>query len=317
MALIKCPECGNSVSDKAANCPHCGMPLGDEFKQPNPEAQEPKPENKFIKPESESVKPENRKSSHNAGMFVGIAIALAVIIAIVMVFNNQSSNAAAQQVIDDLQGEWYSPMEHIARTLDVSGDEMTLSTETAIDWANETADEYTFTIKPKSENVIEASSYSDNYKEYTIEFNEDKTKFTITPALLSIEDSETWYAGEPEFEEETSTESSSSEDDNLYFYDEENEIAFEIESIGFIDDFTIGYEGRVANLSDQPANNIEVSVNLYNDDGKKVFSTYELVYCKDDPIGAGETADVSGNCTGGGRDEASYVDIVVTSVDFE
>lgn len=26
MALIKCPECGNSISDKAEKCPHCGIP---------------------------------------------------------------------------------------------------------------------------------------------------------------------------------------------------------------------------------------------------------------------------------------------------
>ena len=27
MALIKCPECGNEVSDKAPACIHCGYPL--------------------------------------------------------------------------------------------------------------------------------------------------------------------------------------------------------------------------------------------------------------------------------------------------
>lgn len=27
MALIKCPECGREISDKAASCPNCGMPL--------------------------------------------------------------------------------------------------------------------------------------------------------------------------------------------------------------------------------------------------------------------------------------------------
>lgn len=27
MALIKCPECGNKMSDKAENCPHCGYSL--------------------------------------------------------------------------------------------------------------------------------------------------------------------------------------------------------------------------------------------------------------------------------------------------
>lgn len=27
MALIKCTECGNMVSDKADRCPHCGCPV--------------------------------------------------------------------------------------------------------------------------------------------------------------------------------------------------------------------------------------------------------------------------------------------------
>lgn len=30
MALIKCPECGREVSDKARACIHCGYPLNDE-----------------------------------------------------------------------------------------------------------------------------------------------------------------------------------------------------------------------------------------------------------------------------------------------
>lgn len=27
MAMIKCPECGKEVSDKAKNCPNCGSPI--------------------------------------------------------------------------------------------------------------------------------------------------------------------------------------------------------------------------------------------------------------------------------------------------
>lgn len=27
MALIKCPECGRQISDKAASCPSCGCPI--------------------------------------------------------------------------------------------------------------------------------------------------------------------------------------------------------------------------------------------------------------------------------------------------
>lgn len=27
MALMKCPECGNEISDKAKKCPRCGYPI--------------------------------------------------------------------------------------------------------------------------------------------------------------------------------------------------------------------------------------------------------------------------------------------------
>ena len=30
MAIIKCPECGNMVSDKAKACVHCGCPISNE-----------------------------------------------------------------------------------------------------------------------------------------------------------------------------------------------------------------------------------------------------------------------------------------------
>lgn len=34
MALVKCPECGKEISDKAASCPNCGCPAS-EFKKPS------------------------------------------------------------------------------------------------------------------------------------------------------------------------------------------------------------------------------------------------------------------------------------------
>ena len=40
MSLIKCPECGNEVSDKATSCPKCAYPIS-----PKP-AEIPKPEDK-------------------------------------------------------------------------------------------------------------------------------------------------------------------------------------------------------------------------------------------------------------------------------
>ncbi len=35
MALIKCPECKNQVSDKAVTCPHCGFPIAQTLAQDN------------------------------------------------------------------------------------------------------------------------------------------------------------------------------------------------------------------------------------------------------------------------------------------
>lgn len=31
MALIKCPECGHEISDRAESCPHCGFPIREEL----------------------------------------------------------------------------------------------------------------------------------------------------------------------------------------------------------------------------------------------------------------------------------------------
>ena len=32
MAIIKCPECQNEVSDKASSCPKCGCPIKEDVK---------------------------------------------------------------------------------------------------------------------------------------------------------------------------------------------------------------------------------------------------------------------------------------------
>lgn len=34
MALVKCPECGKEISDKASSCTNCGCPAS-EFKKPS------------------------------------------------------------------------------------------------------------------------------------------------------------------------------------------------------------------------------------------------------------------------------------------
>jgi predicted amidophosphoribosyltransferase len=38
MALINCPECKREVSDQAAACPHCGLPIATQKPDPAPAA---------------------------------------------------------------------------------------------------------------------------------------------------------------------------------------------------------------------------------------------------------------------------------------
>ncbi len=35
MALIKCPECSEEISDKAEACPYCGFPISNNYVEKN------------------------------------------------------------------------------------------------------------------------------------------------------------------------------------------------------------------------------------------------------------------------------------------
>lgn len=42
MSLVKCPECGQMVSDKSANCIHCGAPIEKNLSVRNAEQKYPR-----------------------------------------------------------------------------------------------------------------------------------------------------------------------------------------------------------------------------------------------------------------------------------
>ncbi len=78
MALLKCKECGGTVSDKAAACPHCGAPVEIEDVIIDESIQE---EVNRIVPEGNKEKPK----SLNKKLFIILAIIVAAIIAVVVV----------------------------------------------------------------------------------------------------------------------------------------------------------------------------------------------------------------------------------------
>lgn len=84
MALIKCPECGKEISDKASNCPNCGCPIEQKSKIEEPE-------NKIEK------KPDRGKNSNGIGKTILIVIITAmvvfcIIVAIGNIFGEKNKN---------------------------------------------------------------------------------------------------------------------------------------------------------------------------------------------------------------------------------
>lgn len=90
MALIKCTECGNMVSDKADRCPHCGCPisiiLGETEKAPEkpPQSPAPAPEAavpsaKPTVPETPAVNPEPQEA-HDKKVQQGFIFAMCLVV---------------------------------------------------------------------------------------------------------------------------------------------------------------------------------------------------------------------------------------------
>lgn len=77
MALIKCPECGREISDKAPACPHCGYPL--EKSNVNQE----KIESKDSELKQETSVPETIKSEKKKIPILPICIIAVIVVAIV------------------------------------------------------------------------------------------------------------------------------------------------------------------------------------------------------------------------------------------
>lgn len=85
MALIKCPECGQQVSDKAAVCPHCGVAIAG-----NPDiAARGAAVSKTAKP---AVKSEKQGKNNRATIYVVAAVIAAAIVAVGFYYYNNVNN---------------------------------------------------------------------------------------------------------------------------------------------------------------------------------------------------------------------------------
>lgn len=74
MALVKCPECGKEISDKAKECPNCGIVISIIDVSENVEEKF----NESIENDKKITKNEKKKNKNKKGLFVGIIVVVAL-----------------------------------------------------------------------------------------------------------------------------------------------------------------------------------------------------------------------------------------------
>ena len=169
MALIKCPECGNEVSENAANCPNCGNPIAQKEQrpqQPRPlppptPQQAPKKMCKHCKaeiPKTAKVCPNCNKKQGGVIKWVIIAVVAIVIIAAIAGGGDNNSNQSQQSSNGGNQSSQPSAEKD-------SSTEKPVETEKPIEYISVTADELSEAL---SANAMKAQNdYEEQYLEIT------------------------------------------------------------------------------------------------------------------------------------------------------
>lgn len=127
MAMIKCPECGKEISDKAAACPNCGAPIVRQAKAPGIEMQS-------APNLSERYRGKDKKKKKKGGKLKWIIIAIVVIFVIAAISggsDNDSKTASnttkndVQPVTEEPAAESETPIEYISVTADELSETLT------------------------------------------------------------------------------------------------------------------------------------------------------------------------------------------------
>lgn len=113
MALIKCPECGKQISDKAGSCPNCGWKV-----QLNSKQRKSVSDTQINKKEDNLIPPSRDKKSFFASpkgiilivivsiVLVGVAYLFCTVIPEQKYYSYRVEYTSEEEMLDDLCGKW-------------------------------------------------------------------------------------------------------------------------------------------------------------------------------------------------------------------
>ena len=172
-----CMKCGQAIPDNSKICPLCGADLERDDQQAAVYASQKEIES------ISSDNPNKKKMSKNMVLILSGVAVLSVII--MVVFGIQKNNLKKE-----LQKDWLDTHGTILKVLEFSDDEVEYRLETGYGWLDTTV--FTEKYKVVSRNKIKVQMFGENWETYAIEFNDDKTVMTISPAMTSTDESENW-----------------------------------------------------------------------------------------------------------------------------
>lgn len=159
-----CSKCGNKIEKDSVFCGKCG---------------------KSIK-ENKATKKIDLSFIKKKLFIIPCVVIIVAFIIYLIIFNIGKSNLSSNLLSDWYRVETRDSGSIYKLELDFSKDKIEYNFISGYSWLNSTIADYDYKI-------ISPSKIKIKDKTYKIEFNEDKTMMTITPALTSADSSEDWF----------------------------------------------------------------------------------------------------------------------------
>ena len=177
-----CLKCGEAIPDESKCCPKCGADLTETAN-----------DEQFVVYASQNTEMPNEPATTNVarkGLSKKLIAVLAAVVCVIGIFVAVTETGKAN-LKKDLVKTWYASGDSIVKVLDISDDEAEYRLETGYSWMDTTLGTYEW--KAVGKNKIEMKRSSGSSETYTVELNDDKDVLTISPAITSLDSSETWY----------------------------------------------------------------------------------------------------------------------------